>query len=128
MVAENTSTFMPLLTTVGFGGIVGFLLGIAIKYVFKILAVIAGLFLAGLMYLESQGILNVNWAKLQTMSQPVLSTLTNSLNSTTGGVGTGHGASVPSIIHSNFPFLPTDMGLPLVGSAGLGFLLGLTRR
>jgi hypothetical protein len=24
--------------------------------------------------------------------------------------------------------LPADMGLPLVGSAGLGFLLGLTRR
>jgi uncharacterized membrane protein (Fun14 family) len=128
MVAENASTFVPLLTTVGFGGIVGFLVGIAIKYIIKILAVIAGLFLAGLMYLESQGILNVNWAKLQTMSQPVLSTLTNSLNSTTGGVETGYGASVPGFIHSNFPFLPTDMGLPLVGSAGLGFLLGLTRR
>jgi len=129
MVAENASAFVPLLTTVGFGGIVGFLVGIAIKYIIKILAVIAGVFLAGLMYLESQGILNVNWAKLQTMSQPVLSTLTNSLNSTTGGgVGTGYGASVTGIIHSNFPFLPTDMGLPLVGSAGLGFLLGLTRR
>jgi uncharacterized membrane protein (Fun14 family) len=78
------------------------------------------------MYLESQGILNVNWAKLQAMSQPVLSTLTNSLNSTTGG--TAYSGSVPGIIHSNFPFLPTDIGLPLVGSAGLGFLLGLTRR
>ncbi|HZA06789.1 MAG TPA: FUN14 domain-containing protein [Nitrososphaeraceae archaeon] len=128
MVAENASTIVPLLTSIGFGGIVGFLVGIAIKYIIKILAVIAGLILAALMYLESQGILNVNWAKLQAMSQPVLSTLTNSLNSTTGGVGRGYGGSVPGIIHSNFPFLPTDMGLPLVGSAGLGFLLGLTRR
>lgn len=126
MVAENASSIVPLLTSIGFGGIVGFLVGMAIKYIIKILAVIAGLILAALMYLESQGILSVNWAKLQAMSQPVLSTLTNSLNSTTGG--TGYGASVPGIIHSNFPFLPTDMGLPLVGSAGLGFLLGLTRR
>ena len=126
MVAENASSIVPLLTSIGFGGIVGFLVGMAIKYVIKILAVIAGLILAALMYLESQGILSVNWAKLQAMSQPVLSTLTNSLNSTTGG--TGYGSSVPGIIHSNFPFLPTDMGLPLVGSAGLGFLLGLTRR
>ena len=126
MVAENASSIVPLLTSIGFGGIVGFLVGIAIKYIIKILAVIAGLILAALMYLESQGILNVNWAKLQAMSQPVLSTLTNSVNSTTGG--TGYGVSVPGIIHSNFPFLPTDMGLPLVGSAGLGFLLGLTRR
>jgi uncharacterized membrane protein (Fun14 family) len=128
MIAENASNFVPLLTTVGFGGIVGFLVGVAIKYIIKILAIIAGLFLAALMYLESQGILNVNWGKLQAMSQPVLSTLTNNLNSTTGGVGTGYSASVPGIIHSNFPFLPADMGLPLVGSAGLGFLLGLTRR
>jgi uncharacterized membrane protein (Fun14 family) len=128
MVAENASTIVPLLTSIGFGGIVGFLVGIAIKYIIKILAVIAGLILAALMYLESQGILNINWAKLQAMSQPVLSTLTNSINSTTGGTGTAYGGSVPGIIHSNFPFLPTDMGLPLVGSAGLGFLLGLTRR
>ncbi|MBV9177448.1 MAG: FUN14 domain-containing protein [Nitrososphaeraceae archaeon] len=128
MVAENASTIVPLLTSLGFGGIVGFLVGIAIKYIIKILAVIVGLILAALMYLESQGILNVNWGKLQAMSQPFLSTLTNSLNSTTGGVGTGYGGSIPDIIHSNFPFLPTDMGLPLVGSAGLGFLLGLTRR
>lgn len=46
MVAENATNFMPLLTTVGFGGIAGFLVGIAIRYIIKIIAVIAGLFLA----------------------------------------------------------------------------------
>ena len=128
MVVENATNFMPLLTTVGFGGIAGFLVGIAIRYIIKIIAVIAGLFLAALMYLQSQAILNVNWGKLQTMSQPILSTLTNNLNST-GGVGTGTTHStIPNIIHSNLPFLPVDMGFPLVGSAGLGFILGLTRR
>lgn len=122
MVAEHVTNFMPLLTTVGFGGITGFIVGIAIRYVIKILAIISGLFLAALMYLQSQGILNVNWGKLQTISQPVLSALTNNLNSTV----TGH--NTPNIIHSNLAFLPIDTGLPLFGSASLGLILGLTRR
>jgi uncharacterized membrane protein (Fun14 family) len=78
--------------------------------------------IADLAYLQSQGILNINWEKLQTLSQPLLSSLTNNLNST----GTEHGA-IPSILHNNLPFLPVDMGLPLAGSAGLGFVFGLTR-
>jgi uncharacterized membrane protein (Fun14 family) len=127
MVAEHVTNFMPLLTTVGFGGITGFLVGIAIRYVIKILAIIAGLFLAALMYLQSQGILNVNWGKLQTMSQPVLSAVTNNLNSTATGHGTA-AAAAPNIIHSNLAFLPIDTGLPLFGSASLGLILGLTRR
>ena len=87
-----------------------------------------------LLYLQSQCIVNVNWSELQAMSQPVLSSLTNSLNSTTAGVGTiGHNgsnastatttAAIPNLIHSSLPFIPTDMGLPLVGSAGLGSFL-----
>jgi uncharacterized membrane protein (Fun14 family) len=131
--AQNVTSLTPLLTTVGFGGLVGYLIGMAIRYIVKIIAIIAGLFLAALMYLQSQGIVNVNWTKLQAMSQPVLSSLTNSLNSTKSGVGvvTGHNSStiaIPNLIHNSLPFIPIDMGLPLVGSAGLGFILGLTRR
>jgi uncharacterized membrane protein (Fun14 family) len=128
MIAETTNSFTPLLTSVGFGGIAGFLIGLAIRYIIKILAIVAGIFFAALAYLQSQGILNINWEKLQTLSQPLLSSLTNNLNST--GTGTGHGATtaaIPSILHSNLPFLPVDMGLPLAGSAGLGFVFGLTR-
>jgi uncharacterized membrane protein (Fun14 family) len=129
MIAETTNSFTPLLTSVGFGGIAGFLIGLAIRYIIKILAIVAGIFFAALAYLQSQGILNINWEKLQTLSQPLLSSLTNNLNSTE----TGHGATttttaaIPSILHSNLPFLPVDMGLPLAGSAGLGFVFGLTR-
>src|SRR5205085_10189844 len=131
MIAETTNSFTPLLTSVGFGGIAGFLIGLAIRYIIKILAIVAGIFFAALAYLKSQGILNINWEKLQTLSQPLLSSLTNNLNST--GTGTGHSATtataaaIPSILHSNLPFLPVDMGLPLAGSAGLGFVFGLTR-
>jgi uncharacterized membrane protein (Fun14 family) len=105
------------LTTLGFGGIVGFVIGVALRYIIKILALIAGLFFAALAYLQSQGILNVNWGKLQTLSQPLLSSLTSNLNSP--GVA-GH-----DIIHNNLPFLPVDMALPLAGAAGLGFVCGL---
>ena len=131
--AQNVTSLTPLLTTVGFGGLVGYLIGMAIRYIVKIIAIIVSLFLAALMYLQSQGIVNVNLTKLQAMSQPVLSSLTNSLNSRKSGVGvvTGHNSSttaIPNLIHNSLPFIPIDMGLPLVGRAGLGFILGLTRR
>jgi uncharacterized membrane protein (Fun14 family) len=67
----------PLLTSIGFSGLIGFLIGFAVKKVMKILAVGAGLFFAGLMYLESQNIVNINWDKLQTASQNAVSILTN---------------------------------------------------
>ena len=112
MTVDTATNIMPLLTTVGFGGIVGFLVGMAIKYVIKILAIVAGLFFAALMYLQSQGILNINWDKLQTMSQPILSTLAkNNLNSTEVAAG----RQQQQTIHNNLllPFIPIDMGLPL---------------
>src|SRR6187401_1966204 len=82
---------MPLVSTIGFGGIVGFLVGFALKRIMKILAVIAGVFFATLLYLESQHIVNVNWDKLQTISNGVLSTIvtTTNVTSTTGGIGAG---------------------------------------
>jgi len=42
---------MPFVSTIGFGGIVGFLIGFTIKRIMKILAVIAGVFFAALLYL-----------------------------------------------------------------------------
>jgi uncharacterized membrane protein (Fun14 family) len=62
-----------------------------LKRIMKILAVIAGVFFAALLYLESQHIVNVNWDKLQTISNGILSTITTATNatSTTGGGGIG---------------------------------------
>ena len=92
MTVETATSFMPLLSTIGFGGIVGFLIGFTIKRIMKILAVIAGVFFAALLYLESQHIVNVNWDKLQTISNGVLSTIattaaTNATSTSGGGVG-----------------------------------------
>jgi uncharacterized membrane protein (Fun14 family) len=122
------TNFSPLLTTVGFGGLVGFLIGFVIKKLIKILAIIAGVFFAALIYLGQQGIVNVNWDKLQGMYQGVLSTVTNTITNSTasGGLGGSPAATVSS------SFLPattmmTNLGIPLTGSTALGFAIGIMK-
>ena len=135
------STIMPFVSTVGFGGIVGFLIGFTIKRIMKILAVIAGVFFAALLYLESQHVVNVNWDKLQTISNGVLSTIattatttaTNATSTSAGGVG----LSIQSILGNNstaaasaiLPITNTmaNLGIPLTGSTAMGFTIGIIK-
>jgi uncharacterized membrane protein (Fun14 family) len=51
----------PTAATLGGGFFLGVLIGYALKKVIKLVAVIFGLFLAGLAYLQSQQIANINW-------------------------------------------------------------------
>jgi uncharacterized membrane protein (Fun14 family) len=120
---------MPFISTIGFGGISGFLIGFALKRIMKILAVIAGVFFAALLYLESQHIVNVNWDKLQMISNSILSTITTT-NATTIGGGTG---PIQSILGNNstaatsiLPITSTmvNLGIPLTGSTAMGFTIG----
>jgi uncharacterized membrane protein (Fun14 family) len=132
------SNIMPLASTIGFGGIVGFLVGFALKRIMKILAVIAGVFFAALLYLESQHIVNVNWDKLQIISNGILSTIATTTaatnaTSTTGGVGAG---PIQAIFGNNtgatasiLPITSTmaNLGIPLTGSTAMGFTLGILK-
>jgi uncharacterized membrane protein (Fun14 family) len=61
------------------GFFAGVLIGYALKKVIKLVAVIVGLFLAGLAYLQSQQIANINWNKLQTVSEGTITTVSNGL-------------------------------------------------
>jgi hypothetical protein len=103
----------------------------------KILAVIAGVFFAALLYLESQHIVNVNWDKLQTISNSILSTITtatttNATSTSGGGVG-----SIQTILGNNsnlaasiLPITSTtlaNLGIPLTGSTAMGFTLGIIK-
>jgi uncharacterized membrane protein (Fun14 family) len=54
-------SFVPSAATMGVGFFVGVLIGYALKKVIKIVAVIIGLFLAGLAYLQYHQIANINW-------------------------------------------------------------------
>ena len=115
-----SSNFSPLLTTIGFGGLAGFLIGFIIKKLTKILAIIAGIFLAALTYLGAQGIVNINWDKLQSISEGVLSTVVNT--ATTGGVG-----GSPASLSSSLSPTTTNLGIPLTGSAALGFAIWIMK-
>ena len=131
------SNVMPLVSTIGFGGIVGFLVGFALKRIMKILAVIAGVFFAALLYLESQHIVNVNWDKIQTISNGVLSTIATTATNATSTSAGGLGLSIPSILGNNtgaaaasiLPITSTmaNIGIPLTGSTAMGFTIGILK-
>ncbi len=67
----------PVATTIGESFFVGVLIGYALKKVINIVAIIVGLFLAVLAYLQSQHVANINWNKLQTVSEGAIITLSN---------------------------------------------------
>jgi uncharacterized membrane protein (Fun14 family) len=74
---NSIESLLPTAATMGGGFFVGVLIGYALKKVIKLVAVIVGLFLAGLAYLQSQEIANINWNKLQTISETALMTVAN---------------------------------------------------
>ena len=132
------SDIMPFVSTIGFGSIAGFLLGFVLKRIMKILAVIAGVFFDALLYLESQHIVNVNWDKLQTISNSILSTITtaattNATSTSGGGVGSIQdifGNNSTAAAASILPITTTTManfGIPLTGSTAMGFTLGIMK-
>ena len=112
MIVES---FTANATTIGLGGIIGFLLGYALKKVAKILAVIIGVFFAPILYFESNGIININWDKLQGIAQSTVSSLTGLIS--TAGNGNNSSTLLPI----------TSLGLPLTGSAAAGFAIGFMK-
>ena len=78
----TVTDLMPFVGTIGGGFFVGLLAGYAIKKILKIAAVIVGLFIAALAYMEYRRIIDVNWAKLQALSQNVLTWVANALSFT----------------------------------------------
>jgi uncharacterized membrane protein (Fun14 family) len=72
-------SFGSTTSTIGSGFFVGVLIGYALKKVIKLLAVIVGLFLAGLAYLQYHHIASINWSKLQTVSEGAITTLSNAI-------------------------------------------------
>jgi uncharacterized membrane protein (Fun14 family) len=120
-------SFGPTAATLGGGFIVGILIGYALKKVIKIVAVIVGLFLAGLVYLQSQQIANINWNKLQTVWEGVLTTVANltmqiqGISSVSGDSGHADAAATASSLAM------TSFGIPLTGSMSAGFTIGFIK-
>ena len=115
----------PAAATLGGGFFVGVLIGYALKKAIKIIAVIFGLFLAGLAYLQGQQIANINWNKLQQVSEGILTALTNLIMQIPGisngsGGGDVHAATASSLAMTSF-------GIPLTGSISAGFTIGFIK-
>jgi uncharacterized membrane protein (Fun14 family) len=106
---------LPLVSTVGGGFLAGALAGYALKKVIKIVAVIVGLFIAALAYLEYQRIIRVDWETLQTVSQNAITTSANTLTHLSNNIGAYHTTNLAL----------SNLGIPLASSASAGFALGL---
>jgi uncharacterized membrane protein (Fun14 family) len=78
-------------------------------------AVVVGLFFAGLAYLQYQQIVNINWNKLQVVSQ---NPVTKLANATTQIPGFNNGDHIAAI---------SNLGIPLTGSMSIGFTIGFLK-
>jgi uncharacterized membrane protein (Fun14 family) len=106
----ETSAISPFAATIGGGFFGGILLGNAIKKVIRIVALIIGLFLAGLAFLQYQQIASINWNKIEGSITALTGTITNSLNDN----------SFTTLMMSNF-------GIPLTSSMASGFTVGFLK-
>jgi uncharacterized membrane protein (Fun14 family) len=115
-------SFGPIAATMGGGFIVGILIGYALKKVIKMVAVVVGLFLAGLAYLQYHQIANINWNNLQAVSEGVITTLSNAIMQIPGitSVDSSHAAASASLAMTSF-------GIPLTGSMSAGFTIGFLK-
>jgi uncharacterized membrane protein (Fun14 family) len=93
----------PLVFQLGIGGVGGFVVGFALKKLSKLVLFLTGLFILALIYLSTQGIINVDYASL--------------FNALAGLIGSAGSA---------FSWLVGVISLlPFAGSFIVGFLLGL---
>jgi uncharacterized membrane protein (Fun14 family) len=108
----STDTLTSISTSIGGGFFGGLLIGYALKKVIKMLAIIVGLFLAGLAFLQYQHIATIHWHKVEGAIAKLAATTTSSINDNKNG------AIVAAM--SNF-------GIPVTSSMSIGFTIGFMK-
>jgi uncharacterized membrane protein (Fun14 family) len=108
---------LSVIATLGGGFFGSFLVGYFIKKIIKVLMFVFGGILALLMYLQSQGMLNVevNMDKIQSSADAAINAISTNL-------------AQMSPTDSNPYFIDSNLGIPFTGSIASGFMLGVTRR
>jgi uncharacterized membrane protein (Fun14 family) len=107
---------------IGGGFFAGVLIGYALKKVVRIVAVVVGLFFAGLAYLQYQQILNINWPKLQATSQNVVTMFDNAITQISD-----HLSKVASGNNHTTAMTISNLDVPLTGSMAMGFAIGFMK-
>jgi uncharacterized membrane protein (Fun14 family) len=97
--------------TVGGGFFGGLLFGYAIKKMVKLIAVIAGLFVAGLAYLQYQQIASFDWNRIEAIARAALGNVTTHISTN---------QELTTLAMSNF-------GIPLTSSMSAGFAVGFMK-
>jgi uncharacterized membrane protein (Fun14 family) len=95
---------------VGGGFFGGLLLGYALKKVVKMIAIIVGLFIAGLAYLQYQQIASFNWDRIEGTITGLANVTTSTLND-----------------HSIESLAMTNLGIPLASGMQAGFAIGFMK-
>ena len=122
---HSIETFGPTAASLGGGFFVGVLIGYALKKVIKLVAVVVGLFLAGLAYLQYHQIANINWSKLQQVLDGAITTLSN-LTMQIPDIS-GNNSSDVHAAATVSSLAMTSFGIPLTGSMSVGFTIGFMK-
>ena len=107
-----TDAFTSMSATVGGGFFGGVLLGYALKKIVKLIAIIVGLFIAGLAYLQYQQIAYFDWNRIEGMVTATLGNVTSQISGSQEGV--------IALAMSNF-------GIPLTSSLSAGLAIGFMK-
>jgi uncharacterized membrane protein (Fun14 family) len=107
----STEIITSVSATLGGGFFGGLLFGYAIKKVIKLIAIIAGLFIAGLTYLQYQQIASFDWNRIEVLASAAL-------GNTTAHISNSQEAT--ALAMSNF-------GIPLTGGMSAGFAIGFMK-
>ncbi len=115
---------MSLGLEVGGGGVLGFLTGYAAKKVVKVVAVLIGAQLALFKFLETRGVLEVNWEAMYTGAS---NTTRAAANATMGGNETGNATANGAEAAGGGLFESFLSMLPVGGGFAAGALIGFRR-
>jgi uncharacterized membrane protein (Fun14 family) len=107
----NVEALTSISATIGGGFIGGLLFGYALKKVVKLIAVVVGLFIAGLAYLQYQQMAYFDWDKIERMITTIFGNVTSHIFSS---------QDISSFALSN-------LGIPLTGGMSAGFAVGFMR-
>jgi uncharacterized membrane protein (Fun14 family) len=108
----NTDTLTSMSATIRGGFFGRLLIGYALKKVIKMLAIVVGLFLAGLAFLQYQQIATIHWHKLE-------GAITKLAAATTSTINDNSNVSALAII--------SNLGIPLTSSMFVGFTIGFMK-
>jgi uncharacterized membrane protein (Fun14 family) len=106
----STDVITTTAATVGGGFFGGLLIGYSLKKVVNLIAVVVGLFIAGLVYLQYQQIASFNWNMIEGAITSLANTTANTIND----------YSIETLGLTNF-------GIPLTSGMSAGFAIGFLR-